>query len=640
MTEYPNRTANHHSRGFMARLARDTSGNTMAIVAASLAPMLAIVGGGIDMARSYLSESRLQQACDAGTLAARQKLGPAARPEDGITADAQTIGDKYFALNYNNGAYGSENRTFSMAMETDASITGTATVDVPTSIMRIFGNDKMAITVKCASQSSMSNTDIMFVLDVTGSMQWSNPGDTVSRIDAMKQTVKDFHAKIESTKNPAARVRYGAVPYATNVNVGGLLKSDWLVDSWTYQARQAKAAGSSTANFYAGTRINSVGTSTAVPESLLTTCPADTVVSTWSAEYDIVAGPPREYTQDYTRKGIDYYCTAVEGGFKVTGYDFDLVETYRYIAKSETYDVIKFDYLPRTYDVSAAKDANGDAPAIVGATLDTDTYSPTSMTTYWFDGCIEERSTYEIADYSSVDLSQALDLDIDLVPTPGAPDTQWRPKFTGLGFARAMYWSGGGTWSIAPVLDTSDEYFVPAWMDDLSSCPTPAAKLAEWDTATVTSYIDSLAPAGKTYHDIGMIWGGRLMSPTGLFASENADAGGITTSRHLIFLTDGQTEPYDLGDGAYGIEPLDQRRWSPSSPLSQNQMVEQRFLVACDEVKKRNITIWLIAFGTEMNAVMKQCAGPGRYYEAADAAALSDAFSDIAGNIGELRLTK
>ncbi len=32
-------------------------------------------------------------------------------------------------------------------------------------------------------------------------------------------------------------------------------------------------------------------------------------------------------------------------------------------------------------------------------------------------GCMEERSTYEITDYDNVDLAQALDLDLDKVPT-------------------------------------------------------------------------------------------------------------------------------------------------------------------------------------------------------------------------------
>ena len=90
--------------------------------------------------------------------------------------------------------------------------------------------------------------------------------------------------------------------------------------------------------------------------------------------------------------------------------------------------------------------------------------------------------------------------------------------------------------------------------------PCKAQKLQEMDADEVDTYLATLSPFGATYHDIGMIWGGRLISPTGLFASENADTPGTEKVRHLIFLTDGQTEPYDLAYGAYGIEGLDRRR--------------------------------------------------------------------------------
>ena len=79
-------------RGLFTRLARDAAGNTLAIVAASIAPILAMVGGGVDMGRSYLAESRLQQACDAGVLAARKKLGSAAVVTGQVPNDVSEIG--------------------------------------------------------------------------------------------------------------------------------------------------------------------------------------------------------------------------------------------------------------------------------------------------------------------------------------------------------------------------------------------------------------------------------------------------------------------------------------------------------------------------------------------------------------------
>ena len=64
-------------QAMLARLLRNDAGNTSLIVAGSIIPLLAMVGGGIDMGRSYLTEARLQKACDSGVLAARKKLGPA-----------------------------------------------------------------------------------------------------------------------------------------------------------------------------------------------------------------------------------------------------------------------------------------------------------------------------------------------------------------------------------------------------------------------------------------------------------------------------------------------------------------------------------------------------------------------------------
>lgn len=69
-------------------------------------------------------------------------------------------------------------------------------------------------------------------------------------------------------------------------------------------------------------------------------------------------------------------------------------------------------------------------------------------------------------------------------------------------------------------------------------------------------------------------------------------------------------------------------------------MVESRFAVACDEVKKKNVTVWFIAFGTALNPVMTNCAGKGHYFQANNAAELNAIFSKIAAALGDLRIAK
>jgi hypothetical protein len=127
------------AQGFLRRLAADRAGNTLAMLAAGLFPLLALVGGGIDMGRSYLAQSRLQQACDAGVLAARKKLGSAVVTTGEVPGDVALIGNRFFNINFRAGAYGSENRDFQMTLEPDLAITGNASVDVPTTIMNLLG---------------------------------------------------------------------------------------------------------------------------------------------------------------------------------------------------------------------------------------------------------------------------------------------------------------------------------------------------------------------------------------------------------------------------------------------------------------------------------------------------------------------
>lgn len=547
------RTAIIRINDLLKRLLRDRAGNTLALIAAGLVPMLAMVGGGIDMGRSYLSQSRIQQACDAGVLAARKRLGSQVVTTGVIPADVATTGERFFNVNFRNGAYGSQNRTFAMTLEPDFAISGAASVVVPTTIMTLFGYSEVAIAVECEARLSFSNTDVMFVLDTTGSMRETNPGDAAPRIEILKSVVSNFHAQLEGSKSPGTRIRYGFVPYSTNVNVGDLLKSDWVVDNWRYNGRAA------------------VNTS--------------------------IAGTRPKYSWQY--KPINLDVTFLKGALGT--------------------DPLKGGSVNRAMAGTPAKPEN---------------------LTALFRGCIEERSTYEIDDYDNVDLARALDLDLDLVPTAGDPATQWRPMLNEISFEPEIWWNGSGSFR-TPVTTTND--YLMAQRAGLSACPPQARKLSEMSQASVDAFLGTLAPRGSTYHDIGMIWGGRLLSPTGIFASENADLPGKPTSRNLIFLTDGQTAPLDVSYGTYGIEPLDKRRWNPASPmlgLTLTNVVEKRFEVACSEVKKRNITVWVIGFGTTLSPFLTDCAGPGHFFEASDAAELSDVFSKIATQLGDLRVSK
>lgn len=625
----------------VARLARDRRANTLAMIAAALVPILGMVGGGIDMGRSYLVQTRLQQACDAGVLAARKKLGSQATNGGSVPAAVATVGNAFFNINFRSGAYGTLGHEFTMTVASDQAINGTARTVTPTTIMRLFGYTEMPIQVACSARLNFSNTDVMMVLDTTGSMNEVNPGDAKSRIDELRDVVKAFHAQLEASKAPGTRIRYGFVPYSTNVNVGGLLKPDWVVDTWTYQGRVQHDTGLTTF----GTQITEnwtyvSGTQQLGATTVRSSCPSNAVSSTVVRSWTSSNGTQNV---EYLVTGTGYTCQFVEPGtIRVTPTTYDRYD-YIYSSLNQGYKkipVYDWRYQQVTLSVASLKDGTGGKLRVGGAITVPKmggTAQRPSDATAWFRGCMEERATYNIGDYGSVDLSRARDLDIDAVPVAGNPDTQWRPMLHEVSYERTIDQYGRGNFSPSPV--STGSILLNAWSAGTSACPAAASKLAEMDSGQVATYVASLFAEGSTYHDIGMIWGGRLLSPGGLFADENQDRPGQPTSRHLIFLTDGVTAPLEYSYGAYGIEPLDLRRWSQSSALSLTQVVESRFTVACDEVKKRNITVWVIGFGTQLNPALTRCAGAGHSFEAGNAAQLSAIFSTIAAEMGDLRVS-
>ncbi|MFM5907841.1 MAG: hypothetical protein ACKOPO_09700, partial [Novosphingobium sp.] len=484
--------------------------------------------------------------------------------------------------------------------------------------------------------------DVMMVLDVTGSMNEINPTDTKPRIEVLKDVVKTFHGNMEAEKTPGTRFRYGFVPYSTNVNVGWLLKSDWLVDSATYEGREAFNTGNDkTEDQWSEDWPYVSGTFAWGTPSVQKTC---TYSDPPSVEIDHGFDADGTEWWKYRKHGTGQNCNlTTDGNYNVQPYtytDYIYLHKKKYLGKV-TYKDWAWRYKTVTLDVSKMKNPNGDKVPN-GGKVSTDMGGPPEKTTKldaWMNGCIEERKTYEITDYANVDFTKALDLDIDLVPNKANPDTQWRPQLQAIAWARALTWSNWSSWPWSTGPSDFDGDYIDAGLT-YGACPAASSKLAEMNATDVANYVNGLVASGSTYHDIGMIWGGRLLSPTGLFASENVDVGGTTTSRHLIFLTDGLTQPNEISYSSYGIEGISRRRWTPGGSQTLTQTVENRLAVACQQVKNRNIIVWVIGFGTSLNSVLTDCAGPGHYFEAKDAASLNTTFNKIAEAMGDLRIAQ
>lgn len=648
--------ATNDKRGVLTRLRRDTSGNTLALIAMATIPLAGMVGSAVDIGRSYLIKSRLQQACDAGVLAARRSMSGAV-----LDANSTQMGTNFFRTNFAADTAGSTNVTFNINSTPDNQVTATARARVPMTITKIFGTNHIDLAVNCDARLEISNTDVMMVLDVTGSMA-CRPDDSdcdsgpESKIVGLRAAVVDFYNTINDATSPDARFRIGFVPYSSAVNVGldpftnqEILPLNWMVDSWTYQSRVANMTkpGYSPSTSYGGwTNQNFSGS---ISNSNCTKYGNDESFSQNGLSHSGSGNPTLPTNDVFTNSGAPASVTQTFYERVSNTYSGNRTCTRRFRTATTTYAensrfaFNSWDYKPVTYNVSTLRtgsvvNAYTRNTAPTGSVEDNRAYDMVDLvnsagstvggSSTIYDGCVEERDTVAQATYSSTPTG-AYDMDIQTVPNNIA--TMWRPMWPELVYDRNAPANEVNT-------TTNRGWVTRSW------CPVAASKLATRTQSDVQSYVNSLIATGNTYHDLGMAWGARMLSPTGMWASENATApNGKPVSRHLIFMTDGDmVTPPDIYN-THGYEKLDRRVSGSATTPSQSDLINRhnsRFVALCNAARANNMTIWTVAFGTSNPPNLVSCADTGKAFTATNSAALQQQFQTIASQIAELRISK
>ena len=664
---------------FMARFRQNKAGNTMAMFAIALVPMVAMSGSAVDVGRGYLVKTRLQQACDAGVLAGRKSMG-------GGTYDGpdEAVATSYFNTNMRSGVTGSTSNwlsgatsvTFSSRANSSNEVVGTASAEVPVTLMKMFGYTKLDLNVGCNARLDVSNTDVVMVLDVTGSMNQcandDNPGTngcttSNNKISGLRSAVRSFYNTIRAATDTNTRFRIGFVPYSSSVNMGAasgsLLPSSWVVSNWTYQSRVANmntpgyhptttygswtqeqfsaqisnancnnysnnvsftqlGAGSYTAqaNWNTAVPTNDVFTPSGAPSSQSTT-QSQRVSTTWSSGNKSCIRQYRTATTTYaangrfaftnwTYKPVQYDVSQYVAGAPITVYRANAAPLGSVVGSGE-YNMVEL--------------VNDPGSTVIG-----------DSTT--FDGCFEERDTVAQASFSNIP-SNAYDLLHNTVPSNSA--TQWRPIWGDLVYNRG---------SVPPITTTTS--ISPTY----ATCPTAvASKLADRSLTDINTFVGQLSPGGSTYHDLGMAWGLRMASATGIWGSENTTApNGNPISRHIIFMTDGVICPSRDTYGSHGLERIDNRVApfgttdigsssdcnNPGSGDTLANRHNSRFLAMCNAARADGISVWTVAFGTSNPPTLVSCADPGQSFTATNSTALQAQFQAIASRIAQLRLSQ
>jgi Flp pilus assembly protein TadG len=505
-------------RGLLARLRRDKRGNAMAIMTMSMIPITAMIGSGVDMSRAYLTQSRLQQACDAAALAIRRNM-----TGNTLAAADITEGRKFFDFNFPAGTYETTGLTFNVAQVSGSNaITIGSQVTLPNKVMPLFGFQDQQIKASCNASQDFVSTDITMVLDVTGSMADAT-ADGVVKMTGMRNAVLAFYDELKPAQDAleakGLRLRYGFVPYSSTVNVGKLL-----------MAQNCEALRD--------------------PGAVTGTCPL-----------------PAQSSRYRTARSTN--------------------ATW-YVATPHT-----------------------------SAWLNSASYT----------GCIEERRTVNVGTTGSLDIpSGAWDLDIDMLPNKIDPNTQWTPWDPAPGMSNGV--------ANRPYGDPAAGY---------TACPAEARRLQRWDRAPLETYINTLAPTGGTYHDVGMIWGARMVSTGGVFADSPTSFGGLPVNRYIVFMTDGQIAPNREIYGLYGVERWDRRVGGGTTSYTDTDLQtvhQRRFDMLCNRVKSMNVSIWMVVFDSTLSTSMKNCASSeDQASVSANQSQLIDKFKQIAKSIGALRIT-
>jgi len=244
----------------------------------------------------------------------------------------------------------------------------------------------------------------------------------------------------------------------------------------------------------------------------------------------------------------------------------------------------------------------------------------------WFSntwgGCVEERSTISQNHQSkilvSADVAQD---DIDTVSTSDAK-LQWQPYDPDATNAEAG-----------------------AYANLKSFCPAPAKKLDEYDSESdfQDAVDESLAKVGGyTNHDLGIMWGMRLLSGTGIRATENPDTfQQVPVARHIIFLTDGVMTADNNNYSAFGIPSAERRMVGTGSDDVPEH--KARFLNACNRAREMGMTVWVIALDVQGGGPedIESCASGEGHFFISDGSEgdLDEVFTRIGKGIGRLRLT-
>ncbi len=199
-------------RSLLVPVLSDRRGVAAVFLAVALIPLIGAVGLAVNSSLGYLVKTRMGKSLDTAGLAAGRVA---------LDANAKQVAQQYFDANFGKAGGGVEVTGFDF--EVDPSfryVTLSATADVPTLFMRVFGHDKMNVGARAVIERETTGMELALVLDNTGSLYGAN-------FTALQNAANDLIDIIYGNKNTVDNLWVSLVPYTSTVNIGKT-RTGWL----------------------------------------------------------------------------------------------------------------------------------------------------------------------------------------------------------------------------------------------------------------------------------------------------------------------------------------------------------------------------------------------------------------------------
>ncbi|MDV7142643.1 pilus assembly protein TadG-related protein [Tropicimonas sp. TH_r6] len=285
----------------MRRFAREEDGGMIIFTLFILVCMLLAVGMAIDTVRTEFARIKIQNTIDSAILAAADL---------DQTLDPQSVVEDYLArAGIDPGVV-----DIDVTSALDASkISVTSTVNVKTMFMDMIGIETLAAPATGTAEESVTELEIVLVLDNSGSMANNNN----FRLNLLKEAASNFVDQILENENADGEVAISIVPFATQVNAGPDLLSHYTVSNEhnysnciTFEADDFLTTAMSTTQLYNRTAHFDPSQSRLPPRDKYRVCRTDTSrqITPWSDNAD--------YLKQQINDMVGFGWTSIELGTK------------------------------------------------------------------------------------------------------------------------------------------------------------------------------------------------------------------------------------------------------------------------------------------------------------------------------------